>query len=113
MDGIDHGILQKIREGASSTPGIVSIDEVRARWVGREIHAEIALAIDPALDTRSAHELSEELHHRLLHQIDNLTRVFVHFYPAGDEPHPLHSRGPHRHDGLPLHSHTNQGMSLS
>ena len=113
MDGIDHGILQKIREGASSTPGIVSIDEVRARWVGREIHAEIALAIDPALDTRSAHELSEELHHRLLHQIDNLTRVFVHFYPAGDEPHPLHSRGPHRHDGLPLHSHTNQGLSLS
>ena len=112
-DGIDPGILQKIREGAASAPGIVSVDEVRARWVGRGIHAEIALAIDPELDTRSAHEISDELHHRLLHQIDNLARIFVQYHPAGDQTPPLQRRAPHRHDGLPLHTHGEQGMSLS
>ena len=112
MDGIDPRVLRSIREVAAATPGVLDIDEVRARWVGREIHTDITLRVDRNLDTRAAHELSEEVHHRLLHRVEKLTRAFIHIHPSGDDPHTL-SRGPHCHDGLPLHTHAGQGLSLS
>ncbi|MGC8529941.1 MAG: cation diffusion facilitator family transporter [Leptospirillia bacterium] len=110
MDGIDPKILRTIREVAATTPGVLAIEEVRARWVGREIHADMTLRIDQSQNTRAAHELSEEVHHRLLHKVEKLSQVLIHLHPSGED---LRPRGPHRHDGLPLHSHASQGLSLT
>jgi len=105
LDGVDPEIVDEIRHAAHHVPGVEEVAEVRARWSGHRLRAEINVAVAPNLTVAEGHEVAREVNHKLMHHLDYLETAVVHVDPsqeAGEEHHRIME---HSHDGLPLHSH--------
>jgi cation diffusion facilitator family transporter len=105
LDGVEPGIIEEIRHTASHVEGVEDVAEVRARWLGHRLRAEVNVAVDPDLSVAEGHAIAREVNHRLLHELRYLDMAVMHVDPvqeAGDEHHRIAT---HRHDGLPPHSH--------
>jgi cation diffusion facilitator family transporter len=105
LDGAEPRIIDEIRHAAGHVPRVKEVTEVRARWLGHRLHAELNIAVDPQLTIAQAHAVAAEVRHQLLHHLDYLSLVVIHVDPAdqsGEAHHHIHA---HAHDGLPVHSH--------
>jgi len=105
LDGADPAISEEIRRVAESVAEVKDVTEVRARWLGHRLHAEVNIAVDSEMSVAKAHAVATEVRHRLLHQLDYLSLVVIHVDPvdhSGERHHHIES---HSHDGLPTHAH--------
>jgi cation diffusion facilitator family transporter len=105
LDGVEPGAIEEIRHAASHVPGVEEVSEVRARWLGHRLHAEVNVAVAPELSVAEGHAIAREVNHRLLHHLSYLDGAVIHVDPvqeAGEEHHRIPA---HSHDGLPTHSH--------
>lgn len=57
MDGVDPRLVERMEHAVARTAGVVSVEQVRMRWIGHELHAEAVVAIDPAASIARAHEI--------------------------------------------------------
>ena len=105
LDGVDPDIVGEIREGAREINDVKEVTEVRARWLGHRLHAEINIAVDPEMTVERAHAVATEVRHHLLHELDYLSLVVIHVDPVNHSGEAHHNIGQHVHDGLPLHAH--------
>jgi len=105
LDGVDPQVLDEIRHAAGHVPGVEDVAEVRARWLGHRLRAEVNVAVSPELSVAEGHGVAREVNHRLLHELRYLDMVVVHVDPlqeAGEEHHRI---ALHSHDDLSPHSH--------
>ena len=105
LDGVDPEVIEEIRQAAIRVPGVEDVAEVRARWLGHELHAEVNVAVGPELSVAEGHEIAREVNHRLLHRLTYLRGVVVHVDPTQESGEEHHRIPAHSHDGLPTHSH--------
>jgi cation diffusion facilitator family transporter len=105
LDGAEPHIIDEIRHAAEHVPQVEEVTEVRARWLGHRLHAELNIAVDPRLTIAQAHEIAAEVRHQLLHHLDYLSLVVIHVDPADKSGESHHRIAEHVHDGLPTHSH--------
>ncbi len=104
MDAVDPQLVRNIRETAQVVPGVVqdSVHEVRVRWLGHKLHADLHISVDEDLPTRESHRIGEEVRHALLHAQPKLSVVTVHIDPCehgGNDAHDLvdhHFKAPAR-----------------
>lgn len=92
MDSVDPELVDQVEKVLSSVDGVEQVSRVRIRWVGHELHAEASVVSDSRLSLADAHAISEEAHHRLLHEIPRLSEATIHSDPraaGGEEPHSL------------------------
>ena len=83
MDRVEPELLDRIETELGHVAGIETVDRVRVRWIGHELHADADVAVDPALDLSATHDILEDARHHLLHTIPRLTDVLLHANPAG------------------------------
>ena len=105
LDGVEPEIVEEVREAAGNVPGVEHVAEVRARWAGHRLHAEVNVAVGPELTVAEGHEIAREVNHQLMHHLGYLGTAVIHVDPlqeAGEEHHHITA---HSHDGLPVHSH--------
>ena len=105
LDGADPEVIHDIRHVAEHVPKVRDVTEVRARWLGHRLHAEVNIAVDPDMSIREAHAVATEVRHQLLHHLDYLSLVVIHVDPADQSGEDHHKIESHAHDGLPEHSH--------
>ena len=105
MDGIDPEIIDKIRDVASNTHSVERVTNVRARWIGHHLHAELNTTVNSHLSVVEAHTIAKEVRHQLLHHLTYLSSVTVHIDPVEESGDEFHHIINHSHDGLPVHSH--------
>jgi cation diffusion facilitator family transporter len=106
LDGVDPDVIHALRHAATHVPGVLALTDVRARWIGHDLQAEVSIAVAQELSVAEGHAIATEVRHQLLHHVRYLNEVSVHVDPldrAGAEHHRI---GEHAHDGLPTHSHT-------
>jgi len=106
LDGAEPEVIEEIRHTAGHVPQVREVTEVRARWLGHRLHAELNIAVDPQLTVAQAHAIAAEVRHQLLHQLNYLSLVVIHVDPADQAGEAYHSIARHAHDGLPAHSHS-------
>jgi len=89
LDAVDPDIVERISTIAGSVDGVSGVSEVRARWAGHRLLAQVRLSVEGALPVTEAHEIAEVAHHRLLHDVSNLSDAIIHVDPAGTgvDPH--------------------------
>jgi cation diffusion facilitator family transporter len=89
MDAIEPETVEQIERVAAATDGVRAVDEVRARWIGHRLRAELAIQVDPASTVAEGHRIAEDVRHELLHHIARLADAHVHVNPAweGTDPH--------------------------
>ena len=105
LDGVETQALQEIVHAAGDVPGVTEVTDVRARWIGHRLHADLNITVPGALLVRDGHEVAKAVRHRLLHHLPHLGSMTVHVDPdeqSGDRHHRIDA---HAHDGLPEHRH--------
>jgi cation diffusion facilitator family transporter len=105
LDGVDPEVIHDLRHAAAHVSGVRALTEVRARWVGHYLRAEVSIAVAPELSVAEGHALATEVRHQLLHHVRYLSEVSVHVDPLDQAGAEHHRIAEHVHDGLPTHSH--------
>src|SRR6185312_7830712 len=105
LDGVEPHYLEEIRHAAQHVAQVHEVTDVRARWLGHRLHAEVNIAVSPELTVRAAHEIAAEVRHQLLHHLKFLSLVVIHVDPADRSGERFHAIEAHTHDHLPPHSH--------
>jgi cation diffusion facilitator family transporter len=99
LDAVDPAIVRRIMTIVGEVDGVVSVTEVRARWNGHRLLAQVRLSVDGDLSVTEAHQIAEVVHHRLLHNVSNLSDAIIHVDPTGTGLDPHSSTRHHRHEG--------------
>ena len=78
LDGVDPEVVDEIRHAMNHAPGVQDISDIRVRWIGHRLHAEVNVAVKPDLTVEQGHEVAMEVRHQLLHHLRYLSNVTVH-----------------------------------
>ena len=85
MDAVDPGLVEAVEATARATEGVRDVGEVRLRWIGHSLRAELEIVVDPGLSLAAAHAIAEDTEHRLLHEVPRLYAALVHADPDGHD----------------------------
>lgn len=105
LDGTDPEVTDEIRHAVNHAPDVQEVTEVRVRWLGHRLHAEVNLAVNPHLSVERGHQVATEVRHQLLHHLRYLSNATIHIDPANASGEDHHRILSHAHGGLPVHSH--------
>ena len=105
LDGVDPRIVDEIRHAASHARGVEDVSDVRVRWIGHWLHAEVNLSVSPELSITDAHELAREARHEILHPLPYLSNAVIHVDPVHESGEAFHRIEKHMHDDLEPHFH--------
>lgn len=105
LDGVDPEIVETIEHAAGHVPGVEEVTEVRARWIGHRLRAEVNVTVRGGLSVADGHAIATEVRHQLLHHLPHLGGVIVHVDPHGQGGERHHRIGQHAHGDFPLHLH--------
>jgi cation diffusion facilitator family transporter len=83
MDAVDPALVDLVEATARRTEGVRDVGDVRLRWIGHRLRAELEIVVDDHLTIVEAHRVAEETEHRLLHDVPRLHAALVHADPAG------------------------------
>lgn len=83
MDAVEPAELERIERAAAAVVGVQEIHNVRARWLGHALSAELHIVVDEDLPTHASHGIAEEVRHALFHAQPRLADVIVHVDPCG------------------------------
>ncbi|MFD4974501.1 cation diffusion facilitator family transporter [Streptomyces sp. NPDC058424] len=82
MDAVDPALVDRAERALSEVPGVRAVGELRLRWIGHRLRAEVAVVVDGEATVRQAHAIAVEAEHALLHAVPGLTAALVHADPA-------------------------------
>jgi len=105
LDGVGTDALDEIDHAARHVPRVEEVTDVRARWIGHRLHAELSVTVPGGLSVAEGHDVARDVRHQLLHHLPHLGDVIVHVDPYGQGGAHHHRIAGHAHDGLPTHSH--------
>jgi len=105
LDGVDPQVIDEIRHAAAHVPQVNEVTDIRARWLGHRLHAEVNVTLPSQITVAAAHTIAEEVRHQLLHHLKYLSLVVIHTDPEEKSGERYHRIEKHSHDGLPAHSH--------
>jgi cation diffusion facilitator family transporter len=91
LDGIEPKIIDKIGWSVLDVKGVKNVNEVKARWSGHEIIADISVALESNLSVKESHAIVKNIIHCLHHDIEHLTSIQVHVDPAEEQGSQFHS----------------------
>jgi cation diffusion facilitator family transporter len=95
LDAVDPADVALAERTAATVHGVQQAGEVRMRWIGHTLRAELAVTVDATLTVEQAHNIAHDVEHQLLHAVPRLTAAIVHTEPA--------ARAQAAHDALAHH----------
>ncbi|HEY0499767.1 MAG TPA: cation diffusion facilitator family transporter [Kutzneria sp.] len=82
MDAVDPATIDLAEQTALAVPDVLAAGQVRMRWIGHSLRAELAVTVDAALTVEQAHRIAHDVEHRLVHAVPRLAAAVVHTEPA-------------------------------
>ncbi|WP_306185615.1 cation diffusion facilitator family transporter [Streptomyces sp. MK5] len=82
MDAVDPALVDRAEGALRQVPGVHAVGELRLRWIGHRLRAEVAVVVDGEATLRQAHAVAVDAEHALLHTVPGLTAALVHADPA-------------------------------
>jgi cation diffusion facilitator family transporter len=83
MDAVDPDLVDRANAAIASVEGVTEVRELRIRWIGHMLRAEVDITVDPTFTIGQAHELAHHAEDHLLAQVRRLTAANVHVSPVG------------------------------
>jgi cation diffusion facilitator family transporter len=105
LDGVDPEVIEEVKHAALHVDGVVEVSEVRARWIGHRLHAEVNLAVNSSLSIEIAHAISREVRHEIMHHLPYLSNAVIHVDPIDKSGEHYHHIELHKHGEHAEHSH--------
>lgn len=105
LDGVDPAVLADITQAVQQTPDVQEVTQVRVRWVGHRLHAELNITVSPQLSVAQGHAIATEARHQLLHHMPHLANATIHVDPIDASGEEYHRIAEHVHGNWPAHAH--------
>jgi cation diffusion facilitator family transporter len=86
MDAVDPALVDQATAAVTSAAGIRTVRELRIRWIGHTLRAEVDATVDPGLTVTQAHDIAHHAETHLLAQVRRLTAATIHTSPTGTHP---------------------------
>jgi Cation efflux family/Dimerisation domain of Zinc Transporter len=104
LDGVEPDLIDEIRHAAEHVPAVRRVSEVRARWLGHRLAAELDVAVDGATTLREADAVSSAVEGQLVAHIPALSvaRVRVRAVSGAVHDHHGHGHSGHHHAPAPV-----------
>jgi cation diffusion facilitator family transporter len=83
MDAVDPELVDQATAAVTSVAGISEVCDLRIRWIGHTLRAEVDVTVANDLTVVQAHDLAHHAEEHLLAQVRRLTAATVHASPAG------------------------------
>jgi cation diffusion facilitator family transporter len=81
MDAVDPQLVDTAEASIRSVPGVLDVEQLRLRWTGHRVRAEVGVVVDRTLDVVAAHDIATATQHRLRHDVPRLVAATVHVSP--------------------------------
>jgi len=113
VDAVEPALIERIETAARAVQGVVDAHDVQARWAGRSLLVNLHISLDAELRLHEAHQIGEEVRHAILHGVDGVSQVIVHFDPweEGTDTSRFHTATAH-HFGRRHHHHDDHGRRV-
>ena len=105
LDGVDPVVIDEVTHSAQHVAEVLEVTEVRVRWVGHRLLADVNIAVKSDYSVERGHEVARAVRHELLHHLPYLGNATIHVDPATASGEEHHRMANHEHDDLPTHSH--------
>jgi cation diffusion facilitator family transporter len=92
MDAVDPELVDEVERTVRAVPEVQDVGRVRLRWLGHALETSLTITVDCDVTVAEGHRISEEVRHRLLHDIRRLDTALIHVNPCGhtgEDPHAL------------------------
>jgi len=106
MDGVDPEVVDEIKHALGHVKEVKEVTEVRVRWLGHRLYAELNIALDSNLTIEKGHIIAKEVRHILLHHLKYLNNAVIHIDPMNASGEQFHGIEQHSHGNSSIHSHT-------
>jgi cation diffusion facilitator family transporter len=106
LDGVDPAVIADIRHAVQHTPEVQEVTQVRARWLGHRLHAELNITVSPHLSVAQGHAIATQVRHQLGHYLPSLANAIIHVDPLDASGEEHHDVAEHRHDDWLAHTHS-------
>jgi cation diffusion facilitator family transporter len=83
MDAVDPRLVDDLERKASTITGVQDVHDVRLRWIGHKLNADLHITVDEDLSTWESHHLAELVRQKLFDTQPKLAAVIVHVDPCG------------------------------
>ncbi|MGI9642246.1 MAG: cation diffusion facilitator family transporter, partial [Acidimicrobiia bacterium] len=83
MDGVEPDTVQTVEDHSSAVAGVISVDNIRVRWVGHRLDASLQVVVDESLSVLEGHDIALEVREALTGAMPNLDHLVVHVEPDG------------------------------
>ena len=83
MDAVDPDLVDQATHAVSTVDGVHDVRELRIRWIGHSLRAEVDLSVEPTLSVEEGHDLAHHAEEHLLAAVPRLDSATVHVSPAG------------------------------
>jgi cation diffusion facilitator family transporter len=100
MDAVEPELVDDVESITVSVPEVQSVDRIRLRWVGHALEVSMAITVDSDMTVSAGHRVSENVRHRLLHEVAKLDTAVIHVNPCGHDGSDAHE-GTRHHDPVP------------
>ncbi|MGW0577767.1 cation diffusion facilitator family transporter [Streptomyces sp. NPDC002920] len=91
LDAVDPALVDRAEQALREVEGVRGVGELRLRWIGHRLRAEVAVVVDGEVTVRQAHAIAVDAEHALLHTVPRLAAALVHAdptpTPAEPDPH--------------------------
>src|SRR5262249_30079538 len=104
-DGVAPAVIADITQAVQHTPAVHEVTQVRVRWVGHRLHAELNITVSPQLSVAQGHAIATEARHQLLHHVPHLANATIHVDPINASGEEHHRIAQHVHGNWPAHAH--------
>jgi len=82
LDGVEPAVLDEIRHAMEHVPGISRVVDVKARWSGHRLLADIRIAVDETSSLAAAADVAGKVEHELHEHMPALATVNVMVEPS-------------------------------
>ena len=83
MDGVEPETVDRIEAIGGSVNGVVSIEQMKVRWVGHRLDANFTVRIDPDLTVAEGHEVARSVETAVTKALPKLDYVVIAIAPDG------------------------------
>ena len=82
MDAVDPELVARAEAVTAACAGVQEVTELRMRWLGHRLQAEVRMTVDRDLHVASAHDIAEVVERALMEELPLLSGAIVHVNPC-------------------------------
>ncbi|MGI8807188.1 MAG: cation diffusion facilitator family transporter [Acidimicrobiales bacterium] len=82
MDAVDPDLVARAEAVTAGIPDVQEVTELRMRWLGHRLQAEVRVTVDRDLDVATAHLIADRVEEALMSELPLLSGAIVHVNPC-------------------------------